>query len=105
LVAAMLLFGASMSLFDVAINTEGSELESLGRRPVMSNFHGMFSVGGVLGAGLKFGPLHMRVEPRTQLCIVGGCLAIVALAASRAMLETHASTDSDATHFATPKGV
>ena len=28
LLPAMLIFGASMSLFDVAINTEGSELES-----------------------------------------------------------------------------
>ena len=50
LLPAMLVFGASMSLFDVAINTEGSELESLGGCPIMSNLHGMFSVGGMLGA-------------------------------------------------------
>ena len=105
LLAAMLLFGASMSLFDVAINTEGSELESLGGRPVMSNLHGMFSVGGMLGAGLTFGMLEMHVAPRTQLLIVGGCVAVVALAASRAMLETHASTHSGAKHFAWPTGV
>ena len=36
LLAAMLVFGASMSLFDVAVNTEGSELECLGGRPIMS---------------------------------------------------------------------
>ena len=105
LMAAMLLFGASMSLFDVAINTEGSELESLGGRPVMSGFHGMYSVGGMLGAGSTFSLLQMQVVPRLQLFAVGGCLAIVALVASRAMLETHVSTDSDATHFAWPKGV
>ena len=105
LVAAMLLFGASMSLFDVAINTEGSELESLGGRPVMSNLHGMFSVGGMLGAALTFGLLQMHVEPRTQLFAVGGCLAVIALVASRAMLETHTPTDGDVMHFAKPKGV
>ena len=105
LMAAMLLFGGSMSLFDVAINTEGSELESLGGRPVMSSLHGMYSVGGMLGAGLTFGLLQMQVVPRLQLFAVGGCLATVALAASRAMLETHASMDSDATHFAWPRGV
>ena len=48
LVLPAVLFGACLSLFDVAINTEGSELETLGGRPVMSNLHGMFS-------GLRFG--------------------------------------------------
>ena len=105
LVVAMLLFGASMSLFDVAINTEGSELETLGGQPVMSNLHGMFSVGGMLGAGLTFGLLHLSVSPRTQLYAVGGCLVAATVLASRAMLETHAIIDSDARHFAKPKGV
>ena len=52
LLPAMVIFGASMSLFDVAINTEGSELESLSGRAIMSNLHGMFSVGGMAGAAL-----------------------------------------------------
>ena len=105
LLAAMLLFGASMSLFDVAINTEGAELESAGGRPVMSGLHGMYSVGGMLGAGLTFGLLEIHVAPARQLFVVGGCLAVVALVASRAMLDTHPSADADAAHFAWPKGV
>jgi predicted MFS family arabinose efflux permease len=105
LVAAMLLFGASMSLFDVAINAEGSELESLGGQPVMSNLHAMFSVGGMLGAGLTFGLLQVPVSPRAQLYGVGAVLVLATLVTSRAMLETHASIDSDARHFARPKGV
>ena len=86
LLPAMVLFGASMSLVDVAINTEGSELETVGGRAIMSSLHGMFSVGGMLGAGLTFGLLEMHVGPRAQLFTVGGCLAVVALVASRAML-------------------
>jgi predicted MFS family arabinose efflux permease len=103
--AAMLLFGASMSLFDVAINTEGSELETLGGQPVMSNLHGMFSVGGMLGAGLTFGLLHLSVSPRVQLYAVGSFLVLATLVASRAMLEKHACIASDVRHFARPKGV
>ena len=60
LLPAMLIFGASMSLFDVAINTEGSELESLGGRAIMSNLHGMFSVGGMTGAALAVVPVRHR---------------------------------------------
>jgi fucose permease len=71
----------------------------------MSNLHGMFSVGGMLGAGLTFGLLHLSVAPRMQLYAVGGFVVVATLIASRAMLETHASIDSDARHFAKPKGI
>jgi len=105
LMAAMFVFGASMSLFDVAINTEGSELESLAGRPLMSGLHGMYSVGGMLGAVLTSGLLQVHVEPRLQVVAIGSCLAIVALVASRTMLEAHPSMDGGAAHFAWPKGV
>lgn len=107
LLAAMLVFGASMSLFDVAINTEGSVLEILDGRRIMSNLHGMFSVGGMAGAALTFALLDMNVAPSMQLHAVGAGLAILAGVVSRAMLETHASAmqDSDVVHFVWPKGV
>jgi predicted MFS family arabinose efflux permease len=105
LAAAALLFGAFMSLFYVAINTEGSELEALASRPVMSNLHAMFSVGGMLGAGLTYGLLEWHVTPSTRLLAVGACLAVVTWVASRAMLETHAGAGAGARHFAWPKGL
>jgi len=105
LLAAMLAFGASMSLFDVAINTEGSELEGLGGRPIMSNLHGMFSVGGMAGAALTFGLLDLEVPPRMQLPVVGAGLAVLAIVVSRAMLATHARPDGDdLANFVWPKG-
>ena len=107
LLPAMVTLGAAMSLFDVAINTEGSMLETLGGRPVMSNLHGMFSVGGMLGASIAAVLLDLQVAPRTQLAIVCGGIAIVAVVASRGMLDTHASGDDAVAqaHFAWPKGV
>ncbi|MCC7325363.1 MAG: MFS transporter [Burkholderiales bacterium] len=104
LLAAMVIFGASMSLFDVAINTEGPELESLGGRPIMSNLHGMFSVGGMLAAAVTFALLDLHVAPRVQLFAMGGTVALAAGIASRAMLETHARTGEDTAHFAWPQG-
>ena len=106
LLPAMLIYGASMSLFDIAINTEGSELESLGGRPIMSNLHGMFSVGGMTGAALVSYMLDTGVAPRLQLFGVCGGIAIVACLASRGMLETHAAGDEgEIAHFAWPKGL
>jgi predicted MFS family arabinose efflux permease len=105
LAAAALLFGAFMSLFDVAINTEGSELEALAGRPVMSNLHAMFSVGGMLGAGLTYALLEGHVTASVRLLAVGIGLAVVAWVASRAMLETHAGAEAGVRHFAWPRGL
>lgn len=107
LLAAMLVFGASMSLFDVAMNTEGSELESRGRRPIMSGLHGMFSVGAMIGAAATSALLDLHVAPSRQLVGMGLALALVACLASRAMLETHAAASQadGIAHFAWPKGV
>ena len=59
LLLAMLLFGASLSVFDVAINTEGSALEVAGGQPIMGSLHGMFSLGAMGGAALaaRYGAL------------------------------------------------
>jgi fucose permease len=107
LLPAMLIFGASMSLFDVCINTEGSELETLSGRAIMSNLHGMFSVGGMTGAALAAYLLDIGVAPRLQLFGVGSGIAIAAFIASRGMLETHAAggEGGEKAHFAWPRGM
>ncbi|MFO1323494.1 MAG: MFS transporter [Burkholderiales bacterium] len=107
LVPAMLVFGASASLFDVSINTEGSELESLAGRAIMSNLHGMFSVGGMAGAALASALLEIGVAPQLQLFGVGGSIAIASFIASHRLLDTHESSgEADGmAHFAWPKGL
>ncbi len=106
LVPVMFCFGAASSLFDVAINTEGSELESLGGRAIMSNLHGMFSVGGMLGAALAALLLGAGVAPSLQLAAVAAGTALVAGIASRGMLETHAVAGGPEgpAHFVWPRG-
>jgi predicted MFS family arabinose efflux permease len=86
LVPAALLLGGAMSLFDVAINTQGSALEALAGRPIMSNLHGMFSVGGMAGAGSAAALLAAGVPASAQLPGVGLLVALAALAAARGML-------------------
>ena len=94
LLPAMLIFGAS-------------ELESLSARAIMSNLHGMFSVGGMAGAALASYLFDLGVAPRLQLFGVCGGIAIVAFVASRGMLETHAGSgeSGEKAHFAWPKGL
>ena len=107
LLPAMLLFGMAMSLFDVAINTEGTALESLSGRTVMSNLHAMFSVGAMAGAAITGALLRAQVDPRLQLAAIGVATAVAAALAARRMLQAHPAPadDTPQQHFAWPRGL
>ncbi len=100
----MAVFGAGSSLFDMAINAEGTELESLSGRAVMSGLHGMFSLGGMAGAAVTAAMLHAGMAPEVQLPLL--CAAVTALAAvaGRGMLPTHPPAAPSQATFVWPRG-
>ncbi|RZL01911.1 MAG: MFS transporter [Rubrivivax sp.] len=71
LLALMLAFGMAASLFDVAINVAASEIERQAQRPLMSGFHGLFSLGGMAGAGLGSGLQGLGVTAPQHLLLAG----------------------------------
>ncbi len=106
LLPAMALFGMAMSLFDVAINTEGTALESLSGRTVMSNLHAMFSVGAMAGAALAGAMLSAGIDARVQLAAIGIATAVMVALAARRMLEVHPKPADELPqqHFVWPRG-
>lgn len=48
----LLVFGAAYGGMNVAMNSAAVDLVAALRRPVMPSFHGAFSLGGMVGAGL-----------------------------------------------------
>lgn len=52
LAAALFAFGATAAAMDVSMNAQGVEVEKRLPKPTMSRFHGMFSLGGMIGAGI-----------------------------------------------------
>lgn len=52
LAIALLAFGAAAAAMDVSMNAQGVEVEKRLGMPTMSRFHGMFSLGGMVGAGI-----------------------------------------------------
>ena len=99
------ILGASMSLFDVSINADGTELEHVGGKPIMSNLHGMFSAGGMAGAALVALLLRLGMPAAEQLALISGVLAVVIVVASRGMLVTHSTSDEPKQNFAWPRGL
>ena len=104
LVPVMLLLGASESVFDVAINAEGTTLETLSGRAVMSGFHGMFSLGAMVGAASAALMLRQSVPAWVQLAGMGAVAAISILVSSRGMLAAHPVPEKSQANFTWPKG-
>ncbi|CAO3352446.1 MFS transporter [Azospirillum melinis] len=73
------LFGASGGTMDVAMNAQGALVERRMGRPIMSSLHGMWSLGGLAGAGLG-GLLLPLMPPAAQAGLVSAGLLALFLA-------------------------
>ena len=100
------LFGCAMSVFDVAINDEGSTIESLGGRAVMSHLHGMFSVGAMAGAGAAAGLLRLGMGADAQFQVTGVLMfGVVAFVSRQLLVQVTPSIELPVSHFTLPRGV
>lgn len=77
--AALLFFGASLGVVDVAMNAHAVDVEKQQGRPMMSGFHGLFSVGGLAGSAGMAALLHTG-SPLTGSAIAVSILLLVIVA-------------------------
>ena len=100
---ALLLFGAGLGTLDCVVNIQAVIVERASGRPMMSGFHGLFSVGGIAGAGGVSALLSLGASPLiASLCVVALIAALLFYAAP-SFLSYGGKGDGPA--FAIPHGV
>lgn len=62
LALALLLFGIGVGTTDCAMNVQAIIVEKASPRPLMSGFHGFYSVGGIAGAGAMSGMMSLGLS-------------------------------------------
>jgi fucose permease len=72
---SLLVFGGGIGLLNVSINVHAMLLEDRSRRQLMSGFHGMFSVGGIVGSVVGSAFLWFGMEP----IAVSGAMVVMAI--------------------------
>ncbi|MBS1208133.1 MAG: transporter [Proteobacteria bacterium] len=106
LLASLFLFGLASGAFDVAMNAEAVAVEQAYGRPIMSSFHGFFSLGGLTGALL--GSLAAATHTVPWLHLGGSALigfAMVWLASQHMLpLPAASATNEDQAGFRLPHG-
>jgi MFS family permease len=100
-IAVAIVFGMAIGSLDVAMNAHGIAVEKALRRPVMSLFHGMFSVGATAGA--VAGAAALAVMPPTAHVLSASAVSLVVLAiAARYYLPATADRGLSGSNFAWP---
>lgn len=103
LVPALMIFGASLGAVDVAMNIQAVIVERGSGRAMMSGFHGLFSLGGIAGAGGMALLLGSGIMPLpATLCVSAVVLAALASSASHCLPY---GARSDGPAFAIPHGI
>jgi hypothetical protein len=82
----LLCYGAGTSIWDVAMNVEGAEVERRLGRSIMPRFHGAWSVGSIAGAGVGIPMAALRVPLPVHLGVLGVAALALALRGTRAFL-------------------
>jgi MFS family permease len=103
LVIAVIIFGASMGMLDCAMNIQSVIVEKNSGQALQSGFHGLYSVGGILGAGTMTALLTLGLHPLiAALCIVATVLGALYKAAPAFLTY---GTERGGPMFAVPRGI
>ena len=98
LAVALFIFGATIGCLDVVMNSQAVVVQDRMTRPVMSSFHGMFSLGGLFGAMIFGLFLFIGFTPFVSACIIAAALLIVVLTQYRHFLD-HPEREQDSKSF------
>ncbi len=104
LAAFLFVFGAFHGSMDVAMNAWAAEVEQAYRKPVMSSFHAMWSLGAGLGALSGFGAVQMGLTVMQHFLLAGGVVVALALALSWVRWSSRKAAARGGAVFALPSG-
>jgi predicted MFS family arabinose efflux permease len=103
MVPALFLFGASIGTMDVAINVQAIIVERDSGRPMMSGFHALFSLGGIVGAAGMAAMLGLGASPLVATLAMLVVMVALLVLAHGGLLPYGSKSDGPA--FALPRGI
>lgn len=96
LCAALLVYGASAGMSDVAMNALGVEVENRLNKSIMSGLHGMWSMGALIGSAAGTVAAHVGADARLHHVIAALVLTVLGLIACRRVLDLRSEPDAEA---------
>ena len=82
----LLIFGAATGAIDVAANVHGTEVQRIAGQPLMSGFHGLYSIGGLVGAAAMTALIAAGASAAAATIAAGLVIALCVLLAAPGFL-------------------
>ncbi len=105
LLASLVLFGALNATLDVAMNAQAVEIEKRYARAIMSSFHGLFSLGGLVGAATAGLSFAAGLSDAQHVIVVAACFVVLVIAMLPALMPVGSLGSSSNPVFVKPTGV
>lgn len=99
---ALVFFGFGNGSMDVSMNAQAVDIERRYGRPIMSSFHGLYSMGGLVGSAGGGLLLFMGVPGWAHVTTLVLTLLVISVAALRMTLGGEG--EASGPHFALPRG-
>lgn len=103
LIVALFIFGAGLGTVDSTVNLQAVIVERASGKTMMSGFHGLFSLGGIVGAAGVSALLGLGVSPFGAMLVVIVLLIVALLKAVPHLLPY--GSESSGPAFAVPHGI
>ncbi|GAB4513170.1 MAG: MFS transporter [Anaerolineae bacterium] len=107
-VVLYLIYGVGAGMADIAMNTQGVAVQHYTGRAVLSRFHGIYSVGMLVGAGTGTLAIASGVPPAVHMMAVFMPLALLVMFNGRDLIPhelERGSTTPQTSGFMIPRGV
>ena len=102
LAAALFFFGAMIGTFDCVMNIQAVIVERDSKRPLMSGFHGFYSLGGLLGAATTSTIMDLGVSPFATVSAIALAGVLLLMGIRRHVLPY--GNPAEGPPFALPRG-
>lgn len=93
LALALFIFGVLGNLSNISVNTQGVLAEKIYGRPIMTSFHGVWSIAGFTGALIGLLMTNLKLTPHQHFFIVAALVFILVFIARKYLI---AGTDAPA---------
>ena len=105
LALALFIFGIVGNMSNISVNTQGVLAEKIYGRPIMTTFHGVWSMAGFSGALIGLLMMNLKVPPRQHFIIVASMVFIIALIARRYLIAGTSAPVERKKFFSKPEGI
>lgn len=104
LAVSLYLFGVAIGAIDVSMNAQAVVIQERTGKYIMSSFHGLFSVGGLIGSlGLGF-LLGLGLSSTLAIIVISGLLVFIAVSQYSSLLPRSEEKTVEAATLTIPKG-